>query len=94
MKYKYSSRSAIFFYIRKNDDKSLLHGVAVGESRRYPPIAIFKPPRSYAWARRFTSVESAIRCAAEANITDVTIIDGSERVMCVIKADGEVCRCA
>lgn len=57
---KLNQRPIQFYYIRKNDDNFLLHGVAVGQSRNLPTIPIFKAPRSFEWARRFSTVENAI----------------------------------
>lgn len=46
-----NKRHIQFYYIRKNDDNFLLHGVTVGQSRNLPPTPIFKAPRSFEWAR-------------------------------------------
>ena len=70
-----NKRPIQFYYIRKNDDNFLLHGVAVGQSRNLPPTPIFKAPRSFEWARRFSTVENAIKCATESHITGVSVID-------------------
>ena len=85
-----NKRPIQFYYIRKNDDNFLLHGVAVGQSRNLPPTPIFKAPRRFEWARRFSTVENAIKCAKESHITDVSVIDRSGHVLCTITKDGEV----
>lgn len=87
-----NKRPIQFYYIRKNDNNYLLHGVAVGQSRNLSPTPIFKAPRSFEWARRFSTVENAIKCATESHITGVSVIDRFGHVLCTITNDGEVRR--
>lgn len=89
---KLNQRPIQFYYIRKNDDNFLLHGVAVGQIHNLPPIPIFKAPRCFEWACRFSTVENAIKCATESHITGVSVIDRFGRVLCTINNNGEVRR--
>ena len=73
-----------FFYIMDNGTRNLLHGVRVdssGSAGGRTPIALWKPPGSFEWARRFSSIFSAVECAAECRFTNVSVIDRAGRVV-------------
>lgn len=88
----YSIKPSVFFYIRQEGSGNLLHGISPSETKARAPIAIWKPPRSFDWARRFSSVENAVKCATDNNLRSVAIIDRAGRVLRSINADGEVRR--
>ncbi|MBQ8962194.1 MAG: hypothetical protein IJ089_07590 [Clostridia bacterium] len=90
MRHKYSDKPVQFFYIQRNADNHLLHGITVSDSKFLTSFPVWKPSRSFDWARRFSSVENAIKCATDNHITGVSVIDRAGRVLCVISVNGEV----
>jgi len=51
MRHKYSDKPVQFFYIQRNADNHLLHGITVSDSKFLTSFPVWKPPRSFDWAR-------------------------------------------
>jgi len=73
-----------YVYVRRDSDGFLLHGISPGESKAHAPIVIWKSPRSFDWARRFSSVDNAVKCIRDYGITGASVIDRAGRVLRVV----------
>ena len=69
-----------YVYVQRKDGY-LLHGISPGESKAHAPIVIWKPPRNFDLARRFSTVENAVKCIRDYRIHDVSVIDRAGRIL-------------
>ena len=77
-----------YVYVQRKDGY-LLHGISPGESKAHAPIILWKPPRCFDWARRFSTVENAMKCIRDYHIHDVSVIDRAGRVLRSVGDAGE-----
>ena len=73
-----------YVYVQRKDGY-LLHGISPGESKAHAPIILWKPPRCFDWARRFSTVENAVKCIRDYRITGASVIDRAGRVLRIVK---------
>lgn len=73
-----------YVYVQRNDGY-LLHGISPGESKAHAPIILWKPPRCFDWARRFSTVENAVKCIRDYRITGASVIDRAGRVLRIVE---------
>ena len=94
MKRSIRDKAEQYCYIRRNADAFLLHGIALRDGRTGTRFQVWKTPGSFDMARRFSSLDNAIRYATDNHIAGVSVIDIAGRVLCLISATGEVNRSA
>ena len=69
-----------YFYIRQHTTGNLLHGVAVGDGHDTAPFVIWKGPRNFNLARRFTTVGNAIKFSRMYGVGCFDVIDRAGQV--------------
>ena len=89
---RFNEKPRTFFYIQKRENGYLLHGLAMGTGNNMAPIAMWKPPRSFDWARRFSSIDNAVKVAKEYGIAGYDVIDQAGRVLYSNTDESEVRR--
>ena len=72
------SREIQYFYIAENDGEKLCGGMTRSSSSGYAmsKFPVWRNKGNYKWARRFTSVENAVKYANDNGIANIHIIDG------------------
>ena len=81
-----------FFYIQKRENGYLLHGLAIRTGNNIPPVAMWKPPRNFDLARRFSSIDNAVKVAKEYGIAGYDVIDRAGHVLYSNTEESEVRR--
>lgn len=84
-----STQQGQFFYIA-NKDGRLFGGMSPGDGYRMPSFPTWRFSGDFTWARRFTSVDNALKFARLNRIVEVKVIDVGGRVLATITKDGEV----
>lgn len=74
-------RKLRYFYIRK--DGYLCGGVSRGDGTRMRGIPVWRKPGDFQWARRFTTVENAVKYAECNEMFDVSVVDDTGTVVYV-----------
>ena len=64
-----------WYYISRNTNQDLLQGISVLDNRHNMPIVIWARHNTFSLARRFSSVDNAIRYIETMHLSNVSIVD-------------------